>query len=129
MAAVVDEYGGISGIVTLEDVIEEIVGQIQDEFDEEIPDVSAVGDGVYRVSGTTLVMDLEEALELELSDRDEDTVAGLVLSELGRSPRVGDKVVVGTAEFEVLEAFRRRIRLLEVRVHHDEKSDAANGAD
>jgi CBS domain containing-hemolysin-like protein len=124
MAAVVDEYGGISGIVTMEDVIEEIVGQIQDEFDEEIPDVMPVGDGVYRVSGTTLVMDLEEALELELSDRDEDTVAGLVLSELGRSPRVGDKVVVGTAEFEVLEAFRRRIRLLEVRVHQDDKKDS-----
>jgi CBS domain containing-hemolysin-like protein len=125
IAAVVDEYGGVSGIVALEDVIEEIVGQIQDEFDEEHPDVVPMGPGVWRVAGSILVMDLEEAIGLELSDRDEDTVGGLVLSELGRSPRIGDSVQVGIAEFSVLEASRRRIHLLEVRVTpsaDDEKS-------
>jgi magnesium and cobalt transporter len=106
-------------------VIEEIVGQIQDEFDEEHPDVVPMGPGVWRVAGSILVMDLEEAIGLELSDRDEDTVGGLVLSELGRSPRIGDSVQVGIAEFSVLEASRRRIHLLEVRVTpsaDDEKS-------
>ncbi|MEZ4220835.1 MAG: hemolysin family protein [Polyangiaceae bacterium] len=122
MAAVVDEYGGVSGIVALEDVIEEIVGQIQDEFDEEHPDVVSMGEGLWRVAGSTLVMDLEVAIGLELSDRDEDTVAGLVLSELGRSPRIGDCVRVGSAEFAVLEASRRRIRLLEVRIPQQQAS-------
>ncbi len=124
MAAVVDEYGGVSGVVSLEDVIEEIVGQIQDEFDEEHPDVVAVDDGVWRVAGSTLVMDLEQAIGLELSDRDEDTVAGLVLSEIGRSPRIGDSAQVGSATFTVLEASRRRIRLLELRVAADDDDDS-----
>lgn len=125
LVAVVDEYGGVSGIVTLEDVIEEIVGEIQDEFDEERPNVVQLRDGVYRVVGSTLVMDLEESIGLELSDRDEDTVAGLVLSELGRSPRVGDSVRVAQADFTVIEASRRRIRLLEVRIRPAEDKPTA----
>ncbi len=114
MAAVVDEYGGVSGIVTLENVIEEIVGQIQDEFDEEKPELVKKGDNSYNVSGGMLVMDLEDELNIEFSDRDEDTVAGVVLSELGRSPRVGDVVQVGPLELEVLQVKRHRIRLLRV---------------
>jgi CBS domain containing-hemolysin-like protein len=114
MAAVVDEYGGVSGIVTLENVIEEIVGQIQDEFDEEKPELVKKSDNSYNVSGGMLVMDLEDELHIEFSDRDEDTVAGVVLSELGRSPRVGDVVQVGPLELEVLQVKRHRIRLLRV---------------
>jgi CBS domain containing-hemolysin-like protein len=90
LAAVVDEYGGVSGIVTLENVIEEIVGQIQDEFDREKPELVKKSENEYRVAGAMLVADLEDALRVDFSDRDEDTVAGVVLSELGRSPRVGD---------------------------------------
>lgn len=114
LAAVIDEYGGVSGVVTLEDVIEEIVGSIQDEFDVEKPEIQSQGDGVYRVSGGMLVEDLEEALKVELSDRDEDTIGGVVLSELGRNPAVGDRVEVGPVSIEVLEVMHNRINTVSV---------------
>jgi CBS domain containing-hemolysin-like protein len=112
LAAVIDEYGGVSGIVTMEDVIEEIVGQIEDEFDVERPELSQEPDGSYLISGGMLVEDLEDALQLELSDRDEDTVGGVVLSELGRNPRVGDAVTLGPLRLEVLEVEGNRVLLL-----------------
>jgi CBS domain containing-hemolysin-like protein len=112
LAAVIDEYGGVSGLVTLENVIEEIVGPIQDEFDAERPELVDRGGGVYQVSGAMLVVDLEDELGLELSDRDEDTVAGLVLSELGRRPRVGDRVEVAGLSLEVVEVQGHRVRSL-----------------
>lgn len=120
LAAVIDEYGGVSGVVTLEDVIEEIVGSIQDEFDVEKPEIQPLGDGVYRVSGGMLVEDLEEALNVELSDRDEDTIGGVVLSELGRNPAVGDKVEVGPVSIEVLEVQHNRINTVAVTVRQPE---------
>jgi CBS domain containing-hemolysin-like protein len=112
MAAVLDEFGGVSGIVTLENVIEEIVGPIQDEFDTERPDLVAKGDGVYQLSGSMLVLDLEHELGLEISDRDQDTVAGLVLSRLGRRPRMGDRAEIAGLAFEVVEVQGNRIRTL-----------------
>jgi CBS domain containing-hemolysin-like protein len=90
LAAVIDEYGGVSGIVTLENVIEEIVGPIQDEFDAEKPELVKGAENVYVVSGAMLVADLEDELEVEFSHRNEDTIAGIVLSELGRRARPGD---------------------------------------
>jgi len=116
MAAVLDEYGGVSGIVTLENVIEEIVGPIQDEFDSEKPDLVAKGDGVYLVSGGMLVDELEQALDLEFSDRNEDTIGGVVLSELGRRPALGDRVELGPIALEVLEVQLNRIRKVRVTV-------------
>jgi CBS domain containing-hemolysin-like protein len=112
LAAVIDEYGGVSGIVTLEDVFEEIVGQIEDEFDVERPELSQEPDGTYLISGGMLVEDLEDALRLELSDRDEDTLGGVVLSELGRNPRVGDTVTLGPLRLEVMEVQGNRVKLL-----------------
>jgi len=112
LAAVLDEYGGVSGIVTLENVMEEIVGEIQDEFDSERPELVAKGEGTFQVSGSMLLVDLEDALQTELSPRDEDTLGGVVLSELGRRPRVGDRVRFGEAEVEVLEVLGNRIRTL-----------------
>jgi len=125
MAAVVDEYGGVSGVVTMENVIEEIVGQIQDEFDREKPELVKQSENEYRVSGAMLVADLEDALGVDFSDRDEDTVAGVVLSELGRSPRIGDKVSAGRVDFEVLDAERHRIETLLVRVRPREARQRA----
>ena len=114
LAAVLDEYGGISGIVTLENVMEEIVGEIQDEFDAEPPELEDLGEGLYRIDGGMLVEEVEEALGVEISDRDEDTIAGVVLSELGRSPETGDEVQVGSLLLHIEEAEGNRIKLLRV---------------
>jgi CBS domain containing-hemolysin-like protein len=117
LAAVIDEYGGVSGVVTLEDVIEELVGQIHDEFDVEQPELQRNPDGTYKVAGGMLVEELEDALGLELSDRDDDTIGGVVFSELGRNPVVGDRVELGPITLEVLEMQRNRVGTLEVTVH------------
>jgi CBS domain containing-hemolysin-like protein len=125
LAAVLDEYGGVSGIVTLENVIEEIVGHIQDEFDSERPELVAKGDGVYLVSGSMLVVDLEQELGLEFSPRDEDTVAGVVHSELGRRAVQGDRVELGPLAFEVLDVERKRIKTLKLAVRSPEPAAAS----
>lgn len=114
IAAVLDEYGGVSGIVTLENVLEELVGEIQDEFDLETPEIVKTEENDYRVAGSTLVEDLESALEVEFSDRDEDTVAGVVLSELGRQPLAGDVVTLGPLALRVTEVQGNRIHTLRV---------------
>jgi CBS domain containing-hemolysin-like protein len=120
LAAVIDEYGGVSGIVTIEDVIEEIVGSIQDEFDVEKPELVERGDGVYQVAGGMLVEDLEEALGVELSERDEDTIGGVVLSELGRNPAVGDRIELGPVTIEVIEVQHNRVATVRINVHQPE---------
>ena len=116
LAAVLDEYGGVSGVVTFEDVIEEIVGTIEDEFDVEKPELRKTEEGVYEVSGGMLVEDLEDELGLELSDRDEDTIGGVVLSELGRAPAIGDKIELGPVSIEVLDAENNRIKDVRIRL-------------
>jgi CBS domain containing-hemolysin-like protein len=115
MAPVLDEYGSVSGIVTFENVIEEIVGEIQDEFDAERPELLRNKDGTYRVLGSMLVADLEDELQLEIDTRDEDTIAGIALSAIGRSPEVGDRVQVGPIDLEVTEVDVNRIRSLTIR--------------
>lgn len=128
LAAVLDEYGGVSGIVSLENVLEEIVGEIQDEFDLEPPEIVELSANEYHVAGSTLVEDLEKALALEFSDRDEDTVAGVVLSELGRRPQPGDSVRLGPLALDVVEVRGNRIHALQVaKVEPDESvSDSAS---
>ena len=116
LAAVVDEYGGVSGIVTLENVIEEIVGQIQDEFDLETPDLVEESSNVYVVSGSMLVDDLEQALSVDFTDRDEDTIGGVVMSELGRMPEAGDAVELPPLHLEVLEVEGNRVQAVRVTV-------------
>lgn len=122
-AAVLDEYGGVSGIVTLENVIEEIVGDIQDEFDAERPELVKQSDNVYMVSGAVLIVELETSLGVEVSERDEDTLGGVVLSELGRLPEVGDTVTFGPLQIEVLEVAGNRIRQLRVEVTRPKPDD------
>jgi CBS domain containing-hemolysin-like protein len=116
VAAVLDEYGGVSGVVTLENVLEEIVGEIQDEFDLEPPEIVQKSERLYEVSGAMLVEDLETSLGIEFSERDEDTVAGVVLSELGRRAGPDDVVTLAPLRLEVREVVGNRIRSLNVAV-------------
>jgi CBS domain containing-hemolysin-like protein len=109
MAIVVDEYGGTSGLVTLEDVIEEIVGEIQDEFDREPPTVEETPQGLL-FDGLTLIDDVGERLAVTLPEpADVSTLGGLVTAEIGRIPRPGDKVTIGDVEFTVAEVKGRRV--------------------
>jgi CBS domain containing-hemolysin-like protein len=115
LAVVVDEYGGTSGIVTLEDVLEEIVGEIQDEHQREAPDYEREEEGVYLVAGGAHVEVLEKLFDVEIGEGAFDSVAGLVLDRLGRLPRVGEKVMWQGLELEVVEVDRRRLRRVRVR--------------
>jgi CBS domain containing-hemolysin-like protein len=119
LAAVLDEYGGLSGVVTLENVLEEIVGEIQDEFDSELPEIIEKEPGQWEVAGAMLVEDLETALAVEFSERDEDTVAGVVLSELGRSAKPGDIVSLPPLQLVVRKVVGNRIRSLSVTIEED----------
>jgi CBS domain containing-hemolysin-like protein len=102
MAVVLDEYGGTAGIVTMEDLLEEIVGEIYDEYDEAEPLPQAAADGI-TLPGDMEIHDVNEAYGLEISHEDYLTIGGYVFGQLGRLPQVGDRVTVGDARFEVLE--------------------------
>jgi putative hemolysin len=91
-ALVYDEHGSVTGIVSLEDLLEELVGEIADEYDREEPEVLELGDGMYRVSGKASIDDVNELLGADLPDEEWDTVAGLMLDLLGRMPEVGEEV-------------------------------------
>ncbi|MDP2702886.1 MAG: hemolysin family protein, partial [Candidatus Rokubacteria bacterium] len=109
LAVVVDEYGGAVGIVTVEDIVEQIVGEIQDEHDRTPAMVERLPDGSYRVSGRERVEELNDALDWSLPTGDFETVAGLVLATVHRLPLVGEEFQVGRHTFTVLEADERRI--------------------
>jgi magnesium and cobalt transporter len=119
MAIVVDEYGGVSGLLTIEDVLEEIVGEIDDEHDPEEaaciqPETDAEGRSSWQVRALTRIEDFNEYFETDLPDDDYDTTGGLVMHELGRLPRRGEKLTFGGFEFRVLKADRHRIDTLQV---------------
>ena len=105
MAIVIDEYGGTSGLVTLEDLLEEIVGEIADEYDVEMPAVERLADGSLRVPGRTPVDEVSEVLGTELPDTEWDTVAGLVFNLLGHVPEEGE-----TVEFQGLSLRTERVQ-------------------
>jgi len=110
LAIVVDEYGGISGLVTMEDLLEEIVGEIQDEYDTEEPQIIAEKPDSYLVRGETEINDLEEVLGCELSEDNFLTVNGLLHQHLGRLPRRGEKLELANLSFEVLEVDDKSIK-------------------
>ncbi len=114
LAVVVDEYGGAVGIVTIEDILEQIVGEIEDEHDRTPATVERLPDGSYRVAVRVSIDELNESLDWELPKRDFETVAGLVLSTVNRIPAVGEVFQVNRYTFTVLEADERRI--LRVRI-------------
>jgi len=114
LAVVVDEYGAAVGIVTIEDIVEEVVGEIQDEHDRTPDTVERLPDGSYRVAGRAGIDELNEALDWTLPKGDFETVAGLVLATVHRIPLVGEVLQVGPYSFTVLEADSRRVLTLRI---------------
>jgi magnesium and cobalt transporter len=115
MAIVVDEYGGVAGLATIEDVLEQIVGEIDDELDpEEASSIQPLDGGRFLVLALTRIEDFNEFFSSELSDESYDTVGGLVMHELGRLPRRGELLDHAGFRFKVLRGDRRRLHTLEV---------------
>ncbi len=124
MALVTDEYGSVTGLVALEDLLEELVGEITDEYDREETEIQEVEGGVYRVSGKTSVDDVNEELDATLPDEEWDTIAGLVLDLFGRIPEEGEEVTLEGLTFRAEEVIGRRIaRVLITRVSPDDEGD------
>ncbi len=109
LAIAVDEYGGTAGLVTLEDMLEEIVGEIQDEYDQEKTPVEKIGDGKYRVQGTVCLEDFGKAVEYPFESEEVDTVGGFVLDQFGNFPRQGDTISLPDWDVEVTELEDHRI--------------------
>ncbi len=114
LAVVVDEYGGSEGIVTVEDIVEEIVGEIRDEHEPTPAGLTPLPDGSYLVAARLGIDELNETLGWDLPKKDYETVAGLILSRLGRIPRPGEQVTVGPYELSVVDADERRILKVKV---------------
>jgi CBS domain containing-hemolysin-like protein len=114
IAVVIDEYGGVAGLVTMEDVIEELVGDIADEYDKEIPDVEKLAEDSYRVNARFSLFELGELLELELEDDDVDSVGGWLTKGLGSLPKLGDQIVMNGLELTADRVEGRAKRLVTV---------------
>jgi len=124
MAVVVDEYGGTSGVITMEDLIESIVGNIQDEYDNEDEDIAQVSDNCFTVDGSTPVDEISDIIGFDLPEGDYDTVAGYVLAQLERIPSVGEhpSITLGTATFTVERVEDRRISKIMIMLEPKEES-------
>lgn len=116
MAIVVDEYGGVAGLVTIEDVLEQIVGEIEDEsdFDEDMHYINKIADNKYTVKAITSIEDFNKHFNTEFSTEDVDTVGGLVMTHFGHLPKKDEEITIEGVNFKILHADHRRIRLLTV---------------
>jgi magnesium and cobalt transporter len=125
IAIVVDEYGGVAGLITIEDVLEQIVGDIEDEydFDEAVDNIVQEKRGIYRVKALTEIADFNTAFGTTFSDEEFDTVGGLVLKRFGRVPKRGEQLMIDALNFRVLRADGRRIYLLQVSNKQDKPVD------
>jgi CBS domain containing-hemolysin-like protein len=123
MAIVVDEWGSFEGIITVEDILEEVVGEIRDEFDEEEQPVHRLEDGSYAIDGRIPIATVNEALESGFESDDFDTIGGLVLGQLGRAPEVGDEIILDGYTLRVEEVDGPRVAQVVVR-----ERDAGQGA-
>jgi len=116
MAVVIDEYGGVSGLITIEDVLEEIVGDIEDETDEDDTFIKQIGANDYIIKALTPIEEFNEHFTSALSDDEFDTLGGLVLQSFGHVPSRGEATMIGRYQFKVLNADNRRIHLLRMSV-------------
>jgi len=125
MAVVLDEYGGASGIVSLENITEELFGQIQDEFDRERPEIEPLGSGRYRVRGDYLIEDLAARLKVDVGEPAEETIGGYVTAHLGREVSPGDRTTLGDLQIDVVDAERFRVRWVIVQAPAPEVEEEA----
>jgi len=115
MAIVVDEYGGVAGMVTIEDVLEQIVGEIEDEHDVEEEDtIRRHSQMHYTVKALTLIEDFNEYFGTQLADDEFDTIGGLVVHQIGHLPKRGERIVIGNLLFKILRADNRRVHMLQL---------------
>ncbi len=125
LAVVIDEYGGTAGIITMEDAIEELTGEILDEYDEESEElmIETVGEGEYVVDGMTPINDLERELEQPFPNTEFETIGGYLLEVLERFPEVGEKIIVNGFTFEILAAGKNKVEKIRLKVdrRNDEK--------
>ncbi len=120
MAIVVDEYGGVSGVVTIEDILELIVGEIEDETDDEIEeDIKHLASNVYQIQALTELSDFNEFFNCNFDEEDADTIGGIVLHQFGHMPKKGEIVTVGSFEFKISNADTRRIQVMQVTIPKD----------
>ena len=120
MAVVVDEYGGVSGLVTIEDILELIVGEIEDETDDHIEEeIKHLVNNVYQVKALTDLADFDEYFNCEFDKEDVDTIGGLVLHHLSHMPKKGEEVTINGFLFKITAADNRRIQVLQVTVPKD----------
>lgn len=124
MAIVLDEYGGASGIISMENITEELFGQIQDEFDRERPEVELLSNNRYRVRGDYLIEDLADRLNVDVGDPEEETIGGYVVAKVGREVRPGDQVELGDLDLKVVEGERYRVRWVIVSRRKNEDEEA-----
>ena len=118
IAVVLDEFGGTLGVITLEDLIEEVVGEILDEFDLETPPIQKLAEGLYRVRGDVILDELEQHLDLKFSEQNETyTIAGLVMAELGTIPQDGDQISLPQMTITVEEVDQRAVKFVTIQLH------------
>lgn len=116
MAIVLNEYGGTEGLLTLEDIIEELVGEIQDEFDQELPFLEEVGEDTYKILASTSILDINEKLGVGLPEsNDYESIGGLIIDVLGRIPSTDEKIVVEGNEIKILKRSRHKIILVQLK--------------
>ena len=123
IAIVIDEYGGVAGIVTVEDIIEEIVGEIEDEDteDEEIIEIIEGEEGFWDVLGSTDIDKIERLFNIELEDDDYTTVAGMITSEAGYVPKTGETLMLRGLEARILRSDEKKVGLVRLRKYNEEQ--------
>ncbi len=120
MAIVVDEYGGVSGLITIEDILEVIVGDIEDEFDdEEVADIRQIGKRTYAVNALTTLDDFNTYFGTQYNIEDKGTIGGLLIHKLGHLPKRGDKITIEQYKYKIINADNRRLIQLQVRIPKD----------
>ncbi len=125
MAIVVDEYGGVSGVITIEDILEQIVGEIEDETDDEIEEeIKHLAGNVYLVKALTELSDFNDYFNCSFDENDADTIGGIVLHQFNHMPQKGELLTLGNFEFKVLAADNRRMQTLQISV---DKGHEING--